>query len=218
MTASAGYAHAVGKTVRFMVDLLAGQCSGDESISQGLSAGRWVGELVAGVVRPEPAEGLGSRAGRHTMTLMGGDADIERARALVASGQPLDALALLDRCFGGPPPDPEGTIFYAVLHAEERGMVREAMALCQRAIAQAPQRADFYLAVGRIHLKAADKAAAVRAFRDGLQIDAENTELQEALAQMGLRRPPVLASLPRNHPLNKYLGILRAKLFNGAHK
>jgi hypothetical protein len=56
------------------------------------------------------------------------------------------------------------------------------------------------------------KAEAIRYLRRGLMIDPANAGLAEDLERLGRRRVPVLQFLPRNHPLNRWLGRVRQRL------
>jgi hypothetical protein len=47
--------------------------------------------------------------------------------------------------------------------------------------------------------------------RDGL-LHEENRQTRDELARFGTRKPHVMASLPRDHVINKYLGIFLPRL------
>jgi hypothetical protein len=47
--------------------------------------------------------------------------------------------------------------------------------------------------------------------RQGLQCK-ENSALLREITVLGERKDPIFPSLPRSHPLNKYLGLVLAKL------
>jgi Tfp pilus assembly protein PilF len=73
-----------------------------------------------------------------------------------------------------------------------------------------PDRPDLYLNLGRVCLKQLDRAHAFRTFVRGLRLDPNHAGLIEALRRLGFRRRPVIAFLPRHHPVNQLLGSLRA--------
>jgi hypothetical protein len=56
------------------------------------------------------------------------------------------------------------------------------------------------------------KSEAIRYLRRGLMIDPANAGLAEDLERLGRRRMPVLQFLPRNHPVNRWLGRMRHRL------
>lgn len=95
--------------------------------------------------------------------------------------------------------------------AKERGQHQLAVTLCQKAIAREPQNPLHYLNLGRIYLMAGKKAEAVNAFRQGLQHE-EHRQIIDELNRLGTRRPPVIRSLKRSNPVNKYLGIILNRL------
>ncbi len=101
--------------------------------------------------------------------------------------------------------------YLAFCIAKARGQYREAMDLCAEVIVEEPANHIHYLNLGRIHLLAGEREKALRALRDGLQHD-KNSEILRELERLGLRKPPVFNWLKREHPLNKYCGILLKKL------
>jgi hypothetical protein len=74
-----------------------------------------------------------------------------------------------------------------------------------------PAQAVHYLNLGRVHLAAGQKAAAIRTLRKGLRFGRSRSIIQE-LKKLGIRKAPVVASLPRDHPVNKHLGLLFKRL------
>jgi len=54
---------------------------------------------------------------------------------------------------------------------------------------------------------AGEKGRAIDSFRQGLRAD-PNPKIIEELKKLGLRKPAVLKSLKRNHPINRALGRL----------
>ena len=74
-----------------------------------------------------------------------------------------------------------------------------------------------YLNLGRVYLTVGDKYAAIKAFRNGL-LHEKNQLIAEELNRIGWRDLPVFTDLPREHPLNRYLGKLLKKLGNDSAK
>ncbi len=89
--------------------------------------------------------------------------------------------------------------------ARESGQFKEGIALCERAISLNPRLSDHYLHLGRIYLLANKRERALRAFKTGLKIRKDPRIIGE-MKRMGVRRPPVLSSLPREHVLNIFAG------------
>jgi hypothetical protein len=52
---------------------------------------------------------------------------------------------------------------------------------------------------------------AIKTLRRGLKLG-RNRLIPEELKKFGVRKELVFRSLPRSHPLNKYLGLLSARL------
>ena len=101
--------------------------------------------------------------------------------------------------------------YFAFCLAKARGQFREAMAMCAEALEKDPHNSVHHLNLGRIYLLAGKREKALQTFRQGMPFD-RNNEIFRELEMMGTRRIPVIASLKREHPLNKYCGILLKKL------
>jgi len=99
----------------------------------------------------------------------------------------------------------------ALCMAEIKGSYKSAVSLCHEAIKKDPKTSEHYYRQGRIFLLAGRRKDAIWVFRMGLR-HGRHKEILEALASMGIRRPPPFNFLPRSNPLNKYLGLLLAKL------
>jgi predicted Zn-dependent protease len=95
--------------------------------------------------------------------------------------------------------------------ARERGQHRRGQELCQESLAAEPDQPAHYLNLGRVHLIAGDKAAALRVMREGMT-KGEYPQLARMLERLGSRRRPVFPSLSRTNPINKYLGVLLSRL------
>lgn len=108
---------------------------------------------------------------------------------------------------------------YLTALAERR--YRDGINLCHEAISLYSKKAGigkefflpfFYLYLGRTYLVAGNKRLAVDSFFKILRINNENREALKELSILGIRQRPVIPFLKRNNPINKYLGILRARL------
>lgn len=92
----------------------------------------------------------------------------------------------------------------ATAHAERR--FADAEQLCRRAIEQEYHRPEHYHNLGQVYLLAGRRREAVQAFNQALSWNPNHEPSQDALRQLGVRRPPVIPALPRSHPLNVFLG------------
>lgn len=103
--------------------------------------------------------------------------------------------------------------YYGLCMALRTGKIGLGLDFCTRAIKKEYYRAEFYVNLGRVHLAAGNKKVAEKVFKKGLRYDPENPELKDYLAELGFRKRPVIPSLDRSNPINKFLGILlRRKL------
>lgn len=100
---------------------------------------------------------------------------------------------------------PELLSYLAYCQAKGQGRMHSAAQVCRDAIKQEPNNPTHYLILGRIMLLNGDKASAIAAFRQGLKTGSDIRIVNE-LNKLGLRRPPVIKILRRNHLLNRWLG------------
>jgi tetratricopeptide (TPR) repeat protein len=100
---------------------------------------------------------------------------------------------------------PEILSYLAYCLAREQRDFSRAVGLCREAIDEDPGRSLHYLNLGRIYLLDGSKNEAIRTFRDGL-LREYNRGIVEELRKLGIRKYPVISSLPREHPLNRVLG------------
>jgi tetratricopeptide (TPR) repeat protein len=102
---------------------------------------------------------------------------------------------------------------YAV--ARCKGRRDEGLKLCQHAIRLEFYQPDNFLNLARVHLLGKERKEAVTAVRQGLGIDPGHTGLRVLARELGVRRPPVVTFLSRNHPINRLLGWLRHRYGKG---
>ena len=127
------------------------------------------------------------------------------------AGRTLEALAFSEKAFNLEPDNPKYQSFLGVCIAYERGVVKEAIELCQKALEVNPQKSENYLNLAKVYLRTGDKTKAVDIFRERLKVE-KNAEIIAELQALGLRKKTVLSYFDRDHFLNKYLGIIFNKL------
>ena len=88
---------------------------------------------------------------------------------------------------------------------------RQALQLAEKALQSEPDNLDLHLNLGRVQIIAGAKELGLRTLRRGVQLGGGKEFLAE-LTKWGTRTPSPIPTLPRNHPLNKYLGILMHRL------
>src|SRR5688572_24711446 len=131
---------------------------------------------------------------------MSAEQDLERGQQLLAAGDRFAALQTFQRAFKAAPEEPRVRSYYGLLHALERGMIQEGLALCADAAARAPELADLHWNLGQVLLKAGRKKEALDAFTLGLERDPNHVGLATSLRELGVRRRPIFPALPRAHP------------------
>lgn len=78
--------------------------------------------------------------------------------------------------------------------------------LCRRAALMETIQATVYLNLALAELKRRHRKRACSAVKIGLSIDHAHRGLRKLRQKMGVRRPPCVPFLKREHPLNRWLG------------
>lgn len=131
-----------------------------------------------------------------------GLAEMERNNTMLALIHFEDAAKLED--------SPLVRSYLAFCLAREHRQMQKAAALCTGALQDEPGNPVHYLNLGRIYLLAGQKNRAIQTWRRGLKFG-HHPQIAAELRNLGRRKPPVLKSLGREHPLNKQLGRLLQK-------
>lgn len=119
---------------------------------------------------------------------------------------------MFEKAFSIKAEDPRFQSYLGLCIAYERGKIKDAISLCERALQVESQNVENYLNLGKVYLRAGLKIKAIETFRKGLKIDSKNPDIIAELQLLGLRKKPVIPYLPRNNFLNKYLGIILNRL------
>jgi len=96
---------------------------------------------------------------------------------------------------------------FAFCLAKSGGDCRLALQLAEKALQQDPERVRVLLNAGRVRILCGEKGKGLDALRKGVQLGG-GPEFIAELARCGTRKAPPIKSLPRTHPLNRYLGLL----------
>ena len=134
----------------------------------------------------------------------------EKGLHAFAQGNTLSALSFFERAVQLEE-TPLYCSYYAYCVARERGQFQLAVTLCEKAKAKEPDRAIHYLNLGKVYLLAGKKPQAIDVFREGMRYE-ENQDIVKELSKIGPRKPPAIPFLRRENPINKYLGIVLARL------
>lgn len=153
---------------------------------------------------------------------------VEEAITAIDRGDTLHGLIALElKPVQGAKPLVSSYLAYCV--ARERGQLRHAVSLCQSALAADPDNPAHYLNLGRVYLLASDKPRAIASFWRGISKRAaadmahtsnwprnahrrEHALIMDELRRLGIRKPPPFRAFRREHPLNKYTGLLLARV------
>ncbi|TYO99299.1 tetratricopeptide repeat protein [Geothermobacter ehrlichii] len=95
--------------------------------------------------------------------------------------------------------------------AREKKQFQKAVAMCLSAKQKEPANSLHYLNLGRTYLEAGQKQKAIRALRQGLKME-RNQQIIDLLVALGQRKTPPISSLPREHFLNRNLGLLLSRI------
>jgi tetratricopeptide (TPR) repeat protein len=85
---------------------------------------------------------------------------------------------------------------------------KHAVELCREVAAEDIKDVEVHYNLALAEYKLNNRRRAVQGVQRGLSIDAANPELLRLRALMGLRRPPIISFLDRDHAINKWLGKL----------
>jgi tetratricopeptide (TPR) repeat protein len=132
--------------------------------------------------------------------------EFESALDELASGRVLPALAHLEKALELLD-NPSWYSYLGYCIAKQRGQLKKGIDLCHVSLGLEPEVSAHYLNLGKIYLLTGNKPEALNVLRNGM-LKGKNKEIQRLLDDIGMRKPPVIASLSRNNLLNRYLGIL----------
>jgi hypothetical protein len=135
---------------------------------------------------------------------------VERGAAAAEQGSTLVALIHLENAaLHGSMPLLASYLGYCL--ARERHQFKKGASLCLEALEQEPGQAIHCLNLGRVYVAAGQRELLIKTLYRGLKLG-RNRLILEELKKFRIRKELVFRSLPRSHPLNKYLGLLFACL------
>lgn len=91
----------------------------------------------------------------------------------------------------------------------DRRRLREGLALCEHGTKREFYQPENYFNLARVYLIANQRRKAIDAVVAGRQVDRRHPGLAQLHRELGIRRPPVLRFLHRDHFLNRLFGRLR---------
>ncbi|MDZ7861046.1 MAG: hypothetical protein U5O15_10365 [Candidatus Krumholzibacteriota bacterium] len=136
-----------------------------------------------------------------------------KARESIKRGNHSGAREYLEKAVKIAPDNPFYLSYLGLCTAVE-GDVVKGKSLCAEAVRSLSTEPILYVNLGRVLLKDNRKDEARRMFLKGYSMDRSNAPAALELSSMGIRRKPVIPFLPRQNPLNVFLGKLRHKIGN----
>jgi tetratricopeptide (TPR) repeat protein len=134
-----------------------------------------------------------------------------RGRVLLAESRDPEALECFRSAHQIDRANPRYRSFYGLGLALVERRFEKALELCRSAAKEEFFNPELYHNLARVHMAFGFKSEAIRYLRRGLMIDPANRGLATDLERLGRRRMPVLQFLPRNHPVNRWLGRMRTR-------
>src|SRR5882672_2358742 len=95
-----------------------------------------------------------------------------------------------------------------------QGKSEEGQRLCEQAVKREFFDPDLFCNLGIVYLRNRQRGRAFDAFQRGLTLKPGHRRIREELDRYDRRSDPVLGFLPRQHPLNRLAGRVRARLRN----
>ena len=135
-----------------------------------------------------------------------------KAMELLREGRGKASAAVFRRIIGSGSRDPKHLSFGGLVVATEEGDVKTGLAWCERALELAFYDPQMYINLARLHEQTGWKTQAAQVLRKGLRIDPGNKRLLAEVNRVNPRTPNAVRGLPRNHPVNRYLGKLKSEL------
>jgi tetratricopeptide (TPR) repeat protein len=143
--------------------------------------------------------------------------DVSRGILLLEMGQLDQARDTFAAHLDKHPDSALGLSFAGLLMFLLNGDSQEGLRLCQDALRRLPDEPLCYLNLAKICYAMGNRRLTVKHLHRGLRLRTGRTDLLLAFfGTIGFRRNPAISFLPREHFLNKYIGMLTWKL--GAEK
>lgn len=101
--------------------------------------------------------------------------------------------------------------YYGFSVAKARRSIIDAIDACRRAVELDDEEPELWLNLGRVYTIAGLRTLALWAFERGLRLDPGHAELRMEREDLERRHRPVFPTMPRDHPLNHWLGRVRAE-------
>jgi len=137
-------------------------------------------------------------------------AAFERGRGALSANDAPGAVAALDEAHALAPEHAQIRSTLGVALALSGRDFERARTLCESAAKQEFFNPELYLNLARVYLAVGRRPEALRYLRRGQMIDPGHAAIREAIADLGMRRLPIVPFLPRRHLVNRMLGSVRS--------
>lgn len=135
---------------------------------------------------------------------------IDRARA---ASDPAEQYRLFEQAHRRNLSDPMAMSWHGMALATLKANTQQGIVFCEEAVRRMGPHPDLLVNLAQAYLAACNKREAVRALRRALARSPSDKRVLDQLLALGLRRPPVLPFLSRSNLINKYLGLMRHRVF-----
>lgn len=136
----------------------------------------------------------------------------EEARSILRGHREAEAFEILQEVLWLDPEHLEAMSYFGLCLAKVHGDLDQALDICEQALRRAPGNTEIRTNLGRIHRLRGENAAAHRVFLAAYRSNPGCSIPATELTRMGVRRPPLLPFLHREHWCNRVLGRLRHRL------
>ena len=136
--------------------------------------------------------------------------EFELARESLAARKTLAALTHLEKALKLQD-NPSWYSYLGYCIAKQRGQITKGIDLCLSSLELEREEPAHYLNLGNIHLVSGNKSEALRVFREGM-VRGNHEEIRRILTDIGIRKLPIIKYLPRDNPVNRFLGIFLSKI------
>ena len=152
------------------------------------------------------------------MPILSAENNFRKGLVALVDGDPATAAThfqsaiQIERQHGVTRPQMRYLSYYGLSIAQSRGVSPEAIQACETAARRDFFNPDLYLNLGRVYALAGKTTKALHAFEQGLILAPSHKALRAEMKRLDRRSAPPLTIVARNHPMNRFLGRLRASV------
>lgn len=140
---------------------------------------------------------------------------LEKAIAAYRIGNAREALAMSEAAWrmvseipGAPPDAAMVGSWYGLMLGVVDGRLGEGLVLCREAAKKMFWEPRAHENLARLEIAAGLRRQAIETLARGLSLVPDDREMKSLRASLGVRRRPTVGFLERNHPINRWVGLL----------